>query len=122
MGISERMTWVIAAVVHEANKAYCESLGDMRQKPWAEADKWQKDSVFEGVRFKLDNPTATPEDLHQSWLDQKLADGWRYGPTKDVNKKEHPCMVPYIDLPQSQRIKDYIFGAIVEAFRKGWGE
>jgi hypothetical protein len=122
MGISERMTWVIAEVAHEANRAYCESLGDMSQKPWAEADKWQKDSAFEGVRFKLDNPTATPEDQHQSWLDQKLADGWRYGPIKDADKKEHPCMVPYIKLPQSQKIKDYLFGAIVEAFAKGWGE
>ena len=30
------------------------------------------------------------------------ADGWKYGPVKDPEKKEHPCFVPYDDLPPSR--------------------
>lgn len=35
---------------------------------------------------------------------------------KDAEKKEHPCFMPYDGLPMNQRLKDYIFAAICEAF------
>lgn len=37
------------------------------------------------------------------------------GPVKDAEKKEHPCIVPYDQLPLDQRMKDYIFAGIVHA-------
>ena len=40
------------------------------------------------------------------------------GPVKDPEKKEHPCFLPYDELPLSQRIKDYLFTAVVEAALK----
>ncbi len=32
---------------------------------------------------------------------------------KDAEKKEHPCFVPYAELPAKQRMKDHLFGAVV---------
>ena len=46
----------------------------------------------------------------------KADEGWKYGPVKDADKKEHPCFLPYHNLPLEQRMKDYLFGAIVAAF------
>ena len=34
---------------------------------------------------------------------------------RDVGAKQHPCLVPYDDLPESQRRKDTLFFAIVTA-------
>jgi hypothetical protein len=105
----------IARVAHEVNRAYCMSLGDNSQVAWDDAAEWQRFSAIKGVEFALANPEATPEQMHQSWLDQKLADGWTYGLEKDAEKKTHPCMVPYNELPQEQRSKDYLFRAVVRS-------
>lgn len=106
----------IARVCHEANRAFCLTLGDTSQQPWDEAPDWQKESAVNGVRFVLDNPDAQPSDNHDNWLKLKLSTGWKYGPIKDATAKTHPCCVPYDELPPDQRQKDALFRAIVVSF------
>ena len=103
----------IAKIAHEVNRGYCQALGDMSQTSWEDAPDWQKQSAINGVKFHLMNPAATPEDSHEIWMMEKVADGWKYGPEKDTFLKTHPCMVPYKQLLLSQRIKDYLFKAVV---------
>ena len=112
----------IAKQAHEVNRAYCASLGDYSQPSWEDAPDWQKDSAINGVRAHLADPLMTPDQSHKSWMAQKEAEGWKYGPVKDPEKKEHPCMVEYIDLPVEQRTKDYLFKGVVESFRQDWIE
>ena len=107
----------VATITHEINRAYCVLIGDSSQVTWADAPDWQRRSAIAGVRFHLQNPDATPEDSHKSWLEQKKADGWVYGVVKDATLKTHPCMVNYDALPVTQRAKDYIFSAVVAAYR-----
>lgn len=102
-------------VCHEANRAYCQSIGDDTQPSWSKAPEWQKDSSKNGVKFHLKNPKAKPEDSHISWMEEKIKDGWKYGKVKNPAKKQHPCMVPYNKLPVSQRRKDALFIAVVHA-------
>lgn len=106
----------IAKVCHEANRAYCQAIGDDSQVPWEQAPDWQKESAVKGVEFHLSGDHG-PSASHQSWYDEKKADGWIYGPVKDVEKKEHPCMVAYSQLPKEQQAKDYIFRAVVHSFK-----
>lgn len=105
----------VARIAHEVNRAYCQALGDDSQPTWDEAPDWQKISARNGVVFHRLNPDAEPSASHDEWLREKLADGWVYGPEKDVEKKEHPCVVEYEELPVEQQAKDYIFRAIVHA-------
>jgi len=107
----------IAKVCHQANKAYCESLGDLSQKDWDEAPDWQKQSAIKGVEFKLTNLNSSPADQHNSWLEEKRKDGWKYGPFKNPSTKEHPCFLKYEDLPKEQQAKDALFAAIVLALK-----
>ena len=104
-----------ARVAHEANRAYCQAIGDDSQLPWDDAPQWQRDSAINGVRFHRANPGATPENSHESWLAEKVANGWEYGPVKDAEAKKHPCCVPFDDLPVAQKAKDFIFRAIAHA-------
>jgi hypothetical protein len=108
---------LIAAACHAINAAYCASQGDTSQPTWAEAPDWQKQSAVAGVEMHLANPQATPEQSHESWLAVKLADGWKYGKTKDADKKVHPCCVPYAKLPAAQKAKDFLFKAVVEVLK-----
>lgn len=105
----------IARVAHEANRAYCETLGDDSQPFWEDAPQWQRDSALAGVEFHAGHPDAKPEDSHNSWLAEKKKDGWKYGDVKDPEKKEHPCFVPYEDLPVEQQKKDSLFIGVVRA-------
>lgn len=107
----------IARVAHEINLAYCASLGDHSQPSWETAPDWQKESALNGIRFHLDHPEATPENSHQSWLKQKEAEGWQYGPVKNPDTKEHPCFVPYSELPAAQKAKDYLFRQVVHSLK-----
>lgn len=106
----------IARICHEANRAYCQAIGDYSQPTWEEAPVWQRESACNGVNHILANPHATPEDSHNSWLEQKRKDGWVYGEVKDPEAKQHPCMVEYSQLPPDQRRKDALFISIVRAF------
>jgi hypothetical protein len=105
----------IARVAHEINRAFCQSIGDETQVPWSVSPSWQKASVINGVIFHQTNPSATPEASHEVWMKEKELSGWKFGPVKDVAAKEHPCMVPYADLPQEQRSKDYLFRAVIHS-------
>lgn len=45
-------------------------------------------------------------NVHEVWAEGRIAEGWTYGPERDDNLKTHPCLVPYEDLPQSEREYD----------------
>jgi hypothetical protein len=107
----------IAKVCHEVNRAYCAALGDNTQLPWEEAPAWQRESACLGVDAHLDNPLLGASGSHQSWLKQKLDEGWIYGPVKDAGKKTHPCIVEYDELPKEQQAKDFIFCEIVHQLK-----
>ena len=110
----------VAKICHEANKAYCVTIGDNTQPSWEDAPEWQKESAINGVRFHCLNENTTPADSHNSWLKEKTEQGWSWGEIKDAEKKEHPCFTAYENLPKSQQIKDYIFKNIVEAYKEAF--
>jgi hypothetical protein len=107
----------IAELCHEVNRAYCASIGDHSQPSWNDAPEWQKASAINGVMIHLGVDNMTPEDSHNIWLSHKRAEGWSWGPVKDVEKKEHPCFIEYYRLPIEQRSKDYIFKAVCDFFK-----
>lgn len=112
---SLRCAEIIARVAHEVNRAYCQSQGDNSQPAWKDAPAWQTLSAINGVRFHLANPNADASASHESWLKEKLEQGWTFGLVKDPVAKTHPCCVPFESLPKSQQTKDYLFRAVVHA-------
>jgi hypothetical protein len=42
-------------------------------------------------------------NTHEIWAEHRLGEGWRYGPHRDDSKKEHPCLVSYDRLPESEK-------------------
>jgi RyR domain len=97
----------LARFAHEANRSYCLLTGDTSQTSWDDAPDWQKSSARNGVLGVFDG--NGPEQSHESWLAEKEGAGWKYGPVKNPDLKEHPCFVPYAELPAEQQIKDYVF-------------
>lgn len=109
----------IARATHEANRAYCLANGDTSQPSWDDAPDWQRTSARHGVVGALAG--NTPEQSHEGWMREKLATGWSYGPVKDPERKQHPCMVPYEQLPPEQRGKDALFVCVARAMAAALG-
>lgn len=110
---NDKIIEACARAAHEVNRAYCIAIGDTSQLAWEDAPEWQRSSARNGVVGALAG--NTPEQSHESWMREKLENGWQYGPVKDVERKEHPCMVPYADLPPEQRAKDKQYVTVVRA-------
>ena len=104
----------VAKVAHEVNRAYCQALGDASQPSWDDAPEWQRASARMGVDLHTMGDFG-PEASHISWMNQKLEEGWKYGPVKNPEAKEHPCLVPFDQLPLEQQAKDHIFRGVVHA-------
>ena len=45
-------------------------------------------------------------NVHDLWAQERLAQGWTYGPARDDSTKQHPCLVPYEQLPESEKTYD----------------
>ena len=62
------------------------------------------------------------ENSHDLWAAQRLAEGWTYGPQRDDAKKTHPCLVPYGQLPESEKEYDRIaaMGTLKAILRLGY--
>jgi hypothetical protein len=46
------------------------------------------------------------ENTHEVWAAQRIKEGWTYGPKRDDAHKHHPCLVPYDQLPESEKVYD----------------
>ena len=44
-------------------------------------------------------------EVHETWAANRIKEGWKYGPERNDEKKETPCLVPYDELPEIE--KDY---------------
>lgn len=53
--------------------------------------------------------------VHDNWAQKRLSEGWKYGPKRDDVLREHPCLVPYAELPEEE--KDYDRKTLTESIK-----
>ncbi len=104
----------IAKLCHEVNREFCRAIKDPIKPSWEDAPEDQRVSCLKGVEYHLDNENTSPADSHDKWLEHKRMAGWTYGETYNPVALRHPCMVPFDQLPDAQKAKDFIFRAIVK--------
>lgn len=46
------------------------------------------------------------KNVHEVWAQNRINQGWQYGPRRDDVLKTHPCLVPYEDLPEEEKQYD----------------
>lgn len=48
------------------------------------------------------------EQVHITWMNQRIKEGWTFGQTRNDEKKQTPCIVPYKNLPEIEKEYDRI--------------
>lgn len=46
------------------------------------------------------------KNVHEVWAETRIAQGWTYGEKRDDEKKTHPCLIAYEDLPEEEKEYD----------------
>lgn len=46
------------------------------------------------------------ENAHDHWATLRMQQGWTFGEQRDDAQKKHPCLIPYADLPDSEKQHD----------------
>ena len=54
----------------------------------------------------MDLAEEMAKNVHEVWSAGRMADGWKYGAKRDDAEKTHPCLVPYEELPESEKEYD----------------
>ena len=111
--ISDNVKMLTARITHEVCRQLNLFYGDAEYRPWQEMNDEEKNRAISGVEMALNDPNLTPEAIHAAWMKTMLADGWRLGEMRDPMKKTHPCIRPYIELDDKDKLKDVLFLAVV---------
>ena len=45
-------------------------------------------------------------NTHEVWSESRIKDGWSYGAERNDTEKLHPCLIPYEELPESEKEYD----------------
>ena len=55
------------------------------------------------------------KNVHDVWSLGRIKDGWTYGSERNDAEKKHPCLLPYEELPESE--KEYERNTVQETLR-----
>lgn len=55
------------------------------------------------------------KNVHEVWAKKRIEEGWKYGAIRNEEKKEHPCLIPYEELPEQE--KEYDRETFCESFK-----
>lgn len=111
----------IAQVAHELNRSYSFIVYGPDYdniKPFPELDEQELERIMGAVEREIKTPTKDNRQSHDRWVVARISDGWEYGEKLDREKKIHPNLRPYDELPASEKLKDHIFKGVCAHFKE----
>jgi hypothetical protein len=107
----------LTQIVYEVNRTIRMCNGQAPIPAFEDAGQAKADSLLKAIIDVWSNCHYScdidGEKQHNNWVYAKLKEGWTYGPVEDFNKKQHPNLVPFEQLPWSEKIKDALFLSVV---------
>lgn len=103
---------LVAAIAYTAGQTIAKLLNDPNVSPspqWNTLSDEAKSSVIQAVVSIHTGLIANPQQSHENWVRDKTIEGWKQGSPKSVTLKTHPDLVPWHDLPLTERMKNIFF-------------
>lgn len=100
--------YTLAAAAHEVNRIYSKSLGEELEVHWEYLPSENQSVALLSV-VGIITDEHTPAQSHKDWMEYKMSQGWKHGDVKDLEKKIHPCLVAFEELPFEIQHKDTLW-------------
>lgn len=108
----------IAQECHNKNNELMMMNGEEQNGNWDSLDRHTKFINLKSVIKALENPDLTAKDMHDEWMNNKIADGWKFGDVKDPELKTHPLIIDYDLMKDVDKMKDQIFIDVCNKYRE----
>lgn len=105
MKISPRQ---IAKKAHDSVRMFNYILGDKDTK-WKDEPESVKRVYVKHVLYLIDHPDSDIRTVHELWRKYKHGNGWIFGEDKSNEDKTHPCLVPFDELHEIEKMKYHLF-------------
>ena len=110
----------IAAIIHGATSVIPRLDGSCVLK-WEEMDDNHQQLAANAVKEIYSNPLKSAEEYQNLWMKLKIEDGWSLG-NFDLDKKLHPSLLPFNELPESEIAKDLIWQSLTSVLAQYYYE
>jgi RyR domain len=106
----------IAYLIHNITSHFPRTDGSL-VPVWCDLNDEQKQHAAQAVEKIMSSESRTPEELHNLWMEPLVSNGWTKG-EYNLNLKQHPSIMPFDELPDSEILKDELWYHLTECFRK----
>lgn len=103
--IVERTKIFLRDLSREIGKAAENMMGDRDERD-AQDKGGENVDRKELLEDLLELAEQMAERIHDVWMEERIRQGWSYGEKRDDVNKKHPCLIPYEDLPEEEKIHD----------------
>ncbi len=103
----------ISRLTYEVDRAVRGQMGQT-SPPWARQEASLKTEWRSKVASLKGNEGITPQTRHDDWVKDMITAGWKQGSVVDHDKKTHPSICQYGNLPDQVHLLDELFVAAVE--------
>lgn len=107
-----------AQITNQLTRAYREATQQESPAEWHLMAEEDQKHVIDRVRFYLTEPDITVSSLHDAWAYAQFNAGWVYGLAFNEDKKTHPMLIIYADLPLMRRVEDTLFMQTVQTLSR----
>jgi hypothetical protein len=87
----------VGRIAYDAIRRLYLVFGD-RFPEWDDQLADEQQFFLQRVREYMEHPDWSADRLHAAWMDRRQAEGWRYGPEADFERRQHPALVPFSKL------------------------
>jgi hypothetical protein len=109
-------SYQIAEIIHSCTSRIPRTDGSL-VPVWCDLPNAHKQHAINAVEIIMNSPSRTAEELHNLWMEPLIQDGWIRG-EHNFELKQHPSIVPFNELPESEVLKDELWYHLTECFRK----
>lgn len=107
-----------AQIAHKLDVAYAAAVYGENKPGWHQLPAEDRKHISDRVVYYLTDPNAVVSSLHEKWAYSKLSSGWSYGKEFNEEKKQHPLLISYSELPLTRRVADTLFMQTVQTLSR----
>lgn len=105
----------IAEIIHGVTSRISRCDGS-KVCEWDDLTEFQRNNATRAVAKIYSEPQRTPKELHDLWMEPLIENGWTCG-EYSVENKQHPSLLPFEELIDSEVLKDCIWSHLTQAFK-----